>query len=61
MYLVGLFKVLSSILSTWVVKVFKRRTLLISGHFLIALVLAGTALFNVVNMDNAVVVMVLIF
>lgn len=60
-YLLGLFKVIAGTISLFTVKFFKRKTLLILGHILIAVAHAGVAIFSIEGMSLGALAMVLFF
>ena len=60
-YLVGLVAFLSSFLSTQVVRLFGRRTLLLAGQLGMTLVHSGVAVFNIYGIDIGVITMVMVF
>ena len=60
-YVVGIVYFFSSLLSTLTLKLFGRRTLLILGHLLIAIIYALLALFNTQGNHTGVFLMVLAF
>lgn len=60
-YLVGIFNLLASLMATWTVKKFGRKTLLVWGHIGIALAHSGVAAFSLWGVDIGVLIMILSF
>jgi hypothetical protein len=60
-YLVGIVNLLSSLLSTQVVKCFGRRTLVIWGHLGMAITHALVGYFSYIGMDIGVLIGILVF
>jgi len=59
--MVGFANMFGALLSCYIVKLFKRRTLLIAGHIGIAIVHATIACFDIADNDYGVLVMTLVF
>ena len=60
-YLVGIVNFVASFLSIFIVKVFKRKTLLIYGHFFIGVCHILVGIFDIYGIDMGVVIMINLF